>query len=228
MLKKIAARLPESWQYELKRIHHRRQIKKGVFLTSEPEYKILQDFIKPGDWVVDIGANIGYYTKRFSELVGPQGRVISFEPIPATFSLLAANVQLFHNKNVTLINAAVSEKLDLAGMSIPSFSTGLKNYYEAHISTTKNRELSILMFSLDSIFDTKNISLIKIDTEGHEEFVLAGMNNLLKKHLPILIIETHSKKIIKYLSSLGYLAERLSKSPNIIFKPNYFTRSLNS
>src|SRR5438128_7943415 len=134
LLKRIVARLPDRWQFELRRFRYARQIAQGTFDTPEPEYKLLSQWIKPGDWVLDIGANVGHYTKRLSELVGDHGRVIAFEPVPTTFHLLAANVQLFEHSNVTLINAAASDKLGIAGMSMPVFSTGLTNYFQASIS----------------------------------------------------------------------------------------------
>lgn len=219
LLKQIAARLPERWQTELKRIHFGMQITNSTFETSEPEYKILSQFIISGDWVLDIGANVGHYTKRFSELVGAQGRVIAFEPVPRTFSLLAANVQLFSHANVTLINAAASNRIDVVGMSIPKFSTGLTNYYEANVSYGRNNELSVLSISIDSLCLNRRIALVKIDVEGHESFVLSGMQRLLVKHHPILIIETGSDEVIAYLSLLGYMPEKLKNSPNILFKP---------
>lgn len=220
LFRQIAARLPNRFQAEIKRIHFSRQISKGTFATDEPEYKILPQLINPGDWVVDIGANVGHYTKRFSELVGALGRVIAFEPVPTTFSLLSANVQLFAYSNVTLMNAAVSDKLDVVGMSIPRFSTGLTNYYQAHLSSAANSELSVLTISLDQLCIDQRIALIKIDAEGHEAFVLSGMQRLLRKHLPVLIVETGSKDVLAKLSTLGYISERLPNSPNILFKPN--------
>lgn len=220
LLKRIAAQLPNRWQTELKRIYFGRQIRKGSFLTDEPEYKLLHNFICSGDWVIDIGANVGHYTKRFSELAGPNGRVIAFEPVPTTFSILSANVQLFAHTNVTLVNAAVSDKLDVVGMDIPKFSTGLINYYEAHLSSPTASELSVLTLSLDSLCINNHIALIKIDAEGHELFVLNGMQNLLEKHHPVLIVETSSKEVSENLSRLGYTQEILQHSPNIIFKPD--------
>src|SRR4030065_2139701 len=125
LFKRIAASLPALWQNELKRLHFRRQIRRGTFITSEPEYAILPSLISEGDWAIDVGANVGHYTKRFSELVGVSGRVIAFEPVPETFALLAANLQEVSNFNVTLINAAASEDTDIVGMSVPTFDTGL-------------------------------------------------------------------------------------------------------
>ncbi len=218
LLKQIAARLPHRYKTELKRIYFAKQIKEGNFVTDEPEYKILRDIITPGDWVIDIGANVGHYTKRFSELVGASGRVIAFEPVQTTFSLLSANVQLFAHQNVSLINAAVSDKLDVIGMSVPT-SSGWANYYLAHISTSTDSEFSVLTMSIDSLCMNKCISLVKVDAEGHESFVLAGMRNLIEASHPVLIVETGSKEVIADLSSLGYVPERLSASPNVLFKP---------
>jgi FkbM family methyltransferase len=219
LLKTIAARLPSCWQAELKRIHAARQIKKGTFLTDEPEYDILHHFIGPGDWVIDIGANVGYYTKRFSELVGDRGRVIAFEPVPTTFSLLSANAQLFAYPNVTLINAAVSEWMDIVGIDMPKFSTGLTNYCEARITSTQDSSLSVLTIPLDSLFMNQCIALVKIDVEGHESFVIGGMQRLIERQHPVLIVETSSENVVSRLNSLGYVSEKMPNSPNVLFKP---------
>lgn len=220
MLKKMATKLPDRWQTELKRIYYWRQINRGRFFTDEPEYKILYSLINPGDWVIDIGANVGHYTKRFSELVGIQGRVIAFEPVPNTFSLLSANVELFKYPNVSLINAAVSDKLDIVSMSIPKFSTGLKNYYQARLSNSEDSKLRVLSVSIDSLGLNNRIALVKIDTEGHEAFVLSGMRKLIEASHPILVVETDSNELIRQLVLLGYASEKLQNSPNVLFKPS--------
>lgn len=219
LLKKVAAQLPIRLQTEIKRILYQRQIRKGTFETNEPEFKILHELVKPRDWVIDIGANVGHYTKRLSELVGQQGRVIAFEPVPLTFSLLSANVELFANYNVTLINAAVSDHLDVVGMSMPKFSSGLMNYYEAHLLTdSDNSPFSVLTMPIDSFCINQRIALVKIDAEGHEAFVLGGMRKLIEASHPILIVETYSNEVIAGLTGMGYSAERLEKSPNVLFR----------
>ena len=219
LLKVAAARLPEHWQAKLKRIHFSRQINNNTFETPEPEFNILSELISPGDWVIDIGANVGHYTKRFSELVGKHGRVIAFEPIPATFSLLAANVELFSHANVTMINSAASEKTGIANMTIPKFATGLSDYYDAYLNSDETDDgLPVLTLQVDSLNINQPVALIKIDAEGHEPFVIAGMKKLIEESLPILIIETVSEEMEGYLLSLGYAQECLPGSPNTIFK----------
>lgn len=218
--KRIAACLPAALQHELKRIKYRRQIRAARFFTSEPEFAIAADLVGPGDWVIDVGANVGHYTKRFSELAGPSGRVLAFEPIPDTFALLAANVRLFAHDNVTLLNAAASDRTERVGMSIPNFSSGLANYYEAHLSPLLDGELAVLSLAVDALGISHPIALVKIDSEGHEAAVLEGMKRILSRDKPILIVETGSSDVISALRSLGYDWERLPGSPNILFKPS--------
>jgi FkbM family methyltransferase len=218
LIKRVAARVPKQWQYEMKRIHYRRQVRRGKFGAGEPEYDILSSMISAGEWVIDVGANVGNYTMRFAELVGVTGRVIAFEPIPETFSLLAANVQLLRTANVTLVNAAVSEKTSVVSMSIPYFKSGLRNFYQAHLSSSPENGVQVLAMSLDSLNIANRIALVKIDVEGHEAGVLAGMNEILLRDRPTLIVETDSREIINDLETIGYMAERLEGSPNVLFR----------
>jgi hypothetical protein len=102
IMKKLASRLPERSLLALKRLHYARLIRRGTFCSDEPEYSMLEQIVSPGDWVIDVGANVGQYTLRLSELVKASGRVFAFEPIPQTFELLAANCLLAPYRNVTL------------------------------------------------------------------------------------------------------------------------------
>src|SRR6185312_12382199 len=91
-LKRIAARLPQPVQHRLKRALYAHQIRRGTFRTPEPEFDLLPQLVRPGSVVIDVGANIGHYTLRLAQLVGPEGRVYAFEPMPKTFDLLCRNV----------------------------------------------------------------------------------------------------------------------------------------
>ena len=96
-------------------------------MTDEKEYALLDSFLQPGDWVLDLGANVGHYTMRMSELVGHSGRVIAVEPMPDTFALLAANTRVFEHANVSLLNVAASDRIATVGIELPSFAEGLPN-----------------------------------------------------------------------------------------------------
>jgi FkbM family methyltransferase len=217
LLKRFASKLPDSWQMEMKRYLYRKQIRRDTFITDEPEYALLGSFLSCGDWAIDVGANIGHYTKRMSDLVGARGRVLAFEPVAATFSLLAANTQSYNHQNVTLLNVAVSDTSAVAGISIPQFFTGLPNYYEATINPG-NDGLKVLTVSIDSLRLPHSVRLVKIDAEGHEPFVLDGMKELLARDKPILIVEVSNAEVHSLLESKGYSRKRLENSPNHIYQ----------
>ena len=72
------------------------------------EIELLQQLIKPGDHVLDIGANIGFYAKIISNLVGEKGKVYCFEPDKTNYNYLVKNTKGI--SNITLFNLAVSDK----------------------------------------------------------------------------------------------------------------------
>lgn len=216
VFKRVASKLPRTWQNELKRLQFRHEIRKGNFLTDEREFAMLDQWVSEGDWVIDIGANIGHYTVRLSSLVGPSGRVLAFEPVPETFELLAANVARAPNQNVTLLNAAASDSTATVGMSIPSFDTGLKNFYMAHV-TAGQGELQIMTLAVDSLAIANRVSMVKIDAEGHEMAVLEGMKDLLQRDRPVLVVEDSSEEIGRFLAPYGYHGRREAGSSNLIF-----------
>jgi FkbM family methyltransferase len=218
VLRRMAASLPARWQRELKRLHYRRRIRQGTFVSDEPEFPLLAQLAVPGDWVVDVGANVGFYTKRLAELVAPDGRVLAFEPVPETFVLLANNLETCSISNVTLFNAALSEAAGVATISIPRFDdTGLKNFYQARLLREGKGDLAVLTVSLDSLRIPKAIRLVKIDAEGHELSVLKGMRDTLRRDRPVLIVEMPNDEARAMLSSLGYVNTRIADSPNVVF-----------
>jgi FkbM family methyltransferase len=88
-------------------------------------------------------------------------------------------------------------------MSIPSFDTGLQNFYMATV-TADSPSLSVVAIPIDSLRFPSRITLAKIDVEGHELAALRGMENLLKRDHPILIVEGQAEPVRDYLGSLGY------------------------
>lgn len=210
--KMLAAYFPYSWQRTIRRWQYRRQIRNGRFVSNEPEFSLLHQYLGFGDWAIDVGANIGIYTKRFSDLVGPTGRVIAFEPIPETFSLLASNMELLQAKNVTLLNAAASNKTQVVGMDVPSFETGLPNYYCATVSSDAE-SFRVMTTPIDALSLPK-VKVVKIDAEGHDREVLLGAMRLIARDLPVLIVESIPLDIKEQLARLNYRSTRLLNSPN--------------
>lgn len=217
VLKRLSARLPATAQTELRRLYFRRQIRARRFYTDEKEYALLDRLIAAGDWVLDIGANVGHYTMRMSELAGVTGRVIACEPVPQTFALLCANARLFAHDNVSLLNVAVSDRTGACGIDLPHFTGHLVNYYQAHL-TQGETGLTVLTVALDALM-LPPIKLAKIDVEGHELPVLRGMRGILERDHPTLIVETGAQETLEFLRALSYSIERLAGSSNVLCKP---------
>jgi FkbM family methyltransferase len=210
MLKSLAAQLPLSLQFQLKRLYFRSQIWRGLFTADEPEYSMLKDWIIPGDVVLDIGANIGQYTRRMAECVGPKGSVLALEPMQETFRLLIANVgDLPH---VTFLKLAASDTGREVSMDLPKSKSGLSNYYRASISDSGAYRVRAIQ--LDSL-GLNRLSLIKIDAEGHELQVLQGARHLLELFHPTLIVEK-CQAAEDFLKQMGYTIDHFDGSPNFV------------
>jgi FkbM family methyltransferase len=170
------------------RLHWQTQ-KAFVFGTFEIEVtRAIQNVVRPGWTVVDIGAHIGYETLLLAQQVGSKGRIFAFEPFGENFRVLGENINLNGCQNITPENKAVinqSGRVSLARTdSDPLTPTsqvvlGLGSDIEA--------------VSLDDYFrDSRSpISFVKIDAEGAERLVLEGMRALLKKDRPVLLVELH-------------------------------------
>ena len=216
-LKRISSVLPLHTQQNLKRRRFARQIRTGRFRTSEPEYARLGQWVQPGDWVIDVGANVGHYAVRLSQLVGPSGRVLAFEPVPETFELLASDIAACGTRNVSLFNVAVSAGMRVAGITLPRFATGLTNYYMAEL-TDRGGAFDVLTVPLDALMPPERVSLVKLDVEGHEMQALLGMQGLLRRDHPRLIVEGRSSEVATFLVEIGYQFSELDGSPNRVFE----------
>jgi FkbM family methyltransferase len=218
LAKTLISKLPRRWQQRLRQAHVDRQLERGTFFTNETEFGLLRELVSEGDWVIDGGANGGHYTKRLSALVGPPGRVRAFEPVPDTFAVLTAASTRFRHANVSLFNAAVSDRLRQVGMSMPAFDSGLTNYYQAHIEEGAEASLGVLTMSIDALRIEQPIALVKIDAEGHEAAVIGGMSELLRAHRPTLILETGDTDLLERLEAMGYRWERAPGSSNVLLR----------
>ncbi len=219
-VKKLAALLPPSCQQVLKKIYFPIKIRAGKFVSEEKEFQMLGRWVKHGDWVLDIGANVGTYTLRCSSLVGLKGRVFSFEPIQDTFELLTANASYARYKNITLFNVAASDKVDLASMDVPAAKdTGMSDFYRAQI-TKDGGKYSVLTLNTDALKFPHRIKLVKMDAEGHELQILKGMRNLIKRDKPIFIIEDDTEGVEEFLEKHGYSATRYPGSWNVVYTAN--------
>jgi FkbM family methyltransferase len=175
-------------------IRHAKKIR-AITIDEEPDFPPLQHLIRAGDSVIDLGANMGFYTKYLSDLVGPSGHVYSVEPIPSTVRILRYVVDKLRLSNVSVIHCAVSDHNGNAMMEIPLFDSGEENIFEAKIigDSTSNRvqQVNVETKTLDSLFGSVShkITFIKCDIEGHELRALSHAKCLLQQTKPAWLIE---------------------------------------
>jgi|GEM_PF-652015 len=171
--------------------------------------------LKPGDVVVDVGANIGYYTVLAAKRVGPTGKVYAFEPDPDAFRFLEQNVALNDLTNVVLEQKACSDKAGSITLYKSPDNLGDHRIYQP--SNEKKRvAVKVEAVALDDylVSVARPIRFVKIDTQGAEAVILRGAQKTLAKHQPILVTEFQPKNLIDFgakpeaflagLSKLGY------------------------
>lgn len=228
-LRKLISHLPPSVQRALRRSLMRVRVWRRRLTSEEYEYHILHQLVRPGDWALDIGANFGVYTARLSELVGPEGRVISMEPVVQTFDALNALVQELPYRNVTLLNVACFDNSCTLPMTIPRSGDGLENLYESALDARGGAGeggQTALCLPVDALGLPKRIALAKIDTEGAELPVLRGMAKILERDKPVLIVEWNPEieTITGFLSQFGYKVASSSgqtRTPEGYVRQNY-------
>jgi len=171
----------------------------------EPE---VTNFICPklshGMTVIDVGADIGYYTLLFARRVGEQGRVIAFEPIPAARERLEDNVELNGYTNVTICDFALFSS---KGQVILEGPLQLSRINPAK-TKTENKDIHVETRVFDECLlelEVQRIDLVKIDVEGAELEVLRGMEESLTKYHPNLLVEVHPKHLSHFDYSPGDL-----------------------
>jgi len=215
----LIAWLPKDVQHLIRQFHFRYLIRRQDFLPDELEFRDVERYVRPGDWVIDVGANVGRYTCFMSRCVGEGGRVLAFEPILESFSLLTENVRSSRATNVSLHNLALSSENALVHMSVPSDSqTRLNNYYEAHIAP--NGGVPVLCLTLDSLPIPHAVRLIKIDAEGHDLYVLQGAQRTIQRDRPVIIVEGwESGAVAAWLREHDYLIQKHEGSHNMVALP---------
>lgn len=181
----------------------------GLSLQQYGEYawaelEPMQSVIKPGQLVVDIGANIGTHTVLFSQLVGPSGFVVSFEPQRVSFQTLCANCAINNCTNVIAFWKAIGAKNDT--IIVPVRDQYARNNFGGVQLAGVTEGDTVELVTLDSL-NLSMCNLIKADIEGMEAEFLEGAQKTIARHRPILYIEgdgAQAKEAIRMLWAMGY------------------------
>jgi len=152
-----------------------------VYGRYEPfESGLVMRMILPGMTVLNVGANIGYYTLLASIASGELGRVIAFEPSRENFELLCKNIADNHLRNVLARNAAVAEVKGILNLFLSSSNSGDHQIYSGQGETRTAQEVDAVTLDEFCLDEGLMPDVLIIDVQGAEFKVLQGLSNYLR------------------------------------------------
>lgn len=175
---------------------------------------IIKEHLRPGMTFVDIGANIGQHSMYAASIVGKEGSVYAFEPIPHVYEQLISSSKannfdsIIRAKNFAIGKEASTETLYISSKNIGGSSFVNQEESNEKITVTiKNGDIELLSLP--------KIDMVKIDVEGYEYEVLSGIEKSLTKNHPVMLLEfsgyfyekqnnNHGGKILSLLKNIGY------------------------
>jgi len=161
----------------------------------------------------DLGAHYGYYSVGLALRVGPRGRVVAFEPLPASHLRLQRHARLNDLTWLTARREAVSDHNGRTDFVAPTreSDTTARLPYDGEVPTADTPVIPTATVRLDDLVERGEIPpphFIKIDVEGHGHHALAGAHAVLSRHRPIIIMGFHSPQEVAgaraVLDPLGY------------------------
>jgi len=208
----------------------RDQIGCQVFLGGcyEPqESACVREILHPGMSFVDVGANWGFFTLMAAHLVGPSGKVIAIEADPRVFGRLKQNVARNRLRQVQVFDMAVADRnstLTLAGHDEAAGNPGISRLVEN--GSTAPLTFSVRSCQLDSLLDEAGldqVDLLKIDVEGAEDLVLAGMEEGLRSYrYRCIVLEVHPLQLAERRHTIGEVIEVLRRRGYRGYALDYF------
>jgi len=192
----------------------------GRLYESETS-QFLGAVLASGDTFIDVGAHVGYFSMLAAALVGPAGRVISFEPDTSNYAHLLEHVERNSAAQVLPVPMAVGAEAKVAEFFVNDDNDGGHGLWNvgSHPFNTKTREAprtrKVFLTTLDDFVGSRRVKAIKIDAEGSEVAVLAGARRLLEQHaVPFVVAEinrfalqamgTSEAALRGFMTGLGY------------------------
>ncbi len=187
-------------------------------LIEAGDVRALASFVQPGAWVIDVGANIGFFTRHFARWVRDGGRVLAIEPEEQNFNRL--NLRLRAEGLETVVEPIQAVAAETGG----ELRLQINPVHPAdHRIASEGSPVRAV--SLDELMAERRwpaVSLIKIDVQGAEERVLRGAFKTLQTWRPALYMEvddgalrsmeSSAERVLKLLQEAGYECHRLGKA----------------
>jgi FkbM family methyltransferase len=159
-----------------------------------PDYELLlrrcyRRFLRPGHVVLDVGSHVGLHLEQFLDLVGPSGRAVAFEPIPALADALASKYR--DRSNVDIRNMALADKPGRSAFLVLHKALGMSGFKQRAGSGDQGAEkITVEIDTLDrQASDLRRLDYIKIDIEGAEIDCLRGARQTVNRFRPLISVE---------------------------------------
>jgi len=190
----------------------------GFSKSKYDELYFTQKIVNKGDTVLDIGANLSYYSYFLAKRVGNTGKLLAVEPIPLFAEIWRKNMSKYKTEDITLFNCALgNEENEAVNMSIPIVN-GVVRHGLTKVDGQKDEEVhdklleyKVPMHIGDNLLLKENLAqldYLKCDVEGYEQFVIPSLKNTISKFMPLIQIELNGKEnrenVVKFLEPLNY------------------------
>jgi FkbM family methyltransferase len=187
-------------------------------IHEETTTALFRRVLRQGDVVLDLGANMGYFTLLAASLVGEEGRVYPFEPEPRNYGCLSTNIALNNYDHIIATNKAVSDKPGTVKLFICAYDSGhhtIQQFngirsYNPQLAGNKKEFVEIEAVRLDDFFGDRltPINVIKMDVEGAEMLALAGMENIIRANQDLIMFIEFFPLLIR---EMGQLPEEFAR-----------------
>ena len=179
--------------------------------------KQLRKLVEPGSWVVDVGANIGFFSVLFCQWISDGGQLIALEPEPRNYAMLLNNVKKWQQQGKIETLALAADSFDGVGKLVLN---------PAHPGDHRLGDygLDVSTVTLDTVLAQRNwpsVALIKVDVQGAEMRVLSGAVKTLERLSPAFFVEmdecalaqfaSSSRSIFSFFAAADYTAHALEK-----------------
>ncbi len=200
-----------------------RAVKSGSY---EPHVtKVFQDRLKPGMHVLDIGANIGFFTMLSAALVGSSGSVMAIEPNPENAKLVELSRRANGFENVTIVQAGAGRELGLLVLNT-AYSNGTTSTLSDDAAELADATTVPCLRIDDIVPADKQIGFIKIDIEGAEYNALLGASGLIRRCHPVIVSEfspglmkgisgIDAREYVKFILDFGYRVSIVEPNGNL-------------
>lgn len=206
----------------------------GTYSTESFETKVLNKYLKKKQTVMDIGANIGFYSMLARSVVGPKGRIYSFEASKVNAELVKKTAQENFFENITVVNVAISNIVGTGFLYVSPYYNSEHSLFDYHYSSgkTSSDRISVVLETVDNFFKKNEyeskVDLIKMDIEGSEVNALDGMTQTINDNTNLVLVTefwpqgiknsgAEPKEFLERLDSLGFRIHHIDEHQSRLY-----------